>query len=147
MTKRDVQEAASSSGEDNEEDIPIRRSQAPRKSALADSDDEAEVVPAQKPAAPAAEPEAASRRPAKRNTVLDEASDSEDEWDAPKQAAGAHAASLSSCERPYVSPPCVLAPSCHHCWKRTALHAFKRGWTCPQNPWGPCMKGGMLLYR
>ena len=108
MTERDVQEAASSSGEEDEEDIPIRRSQAPRKSALADSDDEADAAPAQKPAAPAAKADAASRRPAKRKTVLDEASDSEDEWGAPKQAAGAPADSLSSCQGPDASPASAL---------------------------------------
>ena len=90
-TRHGLQDAASSSGEEDEDDVPIRRSQAPRSIAIADSDDEAEAAPAQKPAAPAAKPKAASRQPAKRKTVLDEASDSEDDWEAPKQAAGAHA--------------------------------------------------------
>ena len=108
LTRHVLQDAASSSGEEDEDDVPIRRSQAPRKDALADSDDEAEEAPAQKPAAPAAKPKAASKQPAKRKTVLDEASDSEDDWEAPKQAAGAHGGSASSYYRPDTMPSRML---------------------------------------
>ena len=85
-----LQDAASSSGEEDDEvDAPIRRSQAGRKNALVDSDDEADEAPTEKPKAPAMK--AISKHQAKRKTVLDEDPESDDDWEAPKQAAGAHA--------------------------------------------------------
>ena len=46
-------------------------------------------------------------------TVLDEESDSGDEWEAPKQAAGAHAESGRRCERPGAKSPSLLTLNYH----------------------------------
>ena len=90
------QDTASSSGEEDDEmEVPIRRSQAGRKNALVDSDDEADEAPAEKPKAPAVK--AASKQQAKRKTVLDEDPESDDDWEAPKHAAGAHADLATTC--------------------------------------------------
>ena len=96
-----MQDAASSSGEEDEkDDAPIRRTQCPaRANALADSDDDGEDAPSAKPCAPAAEAKSASKQQGKRKTVLHEDSDSEEDWDAPKGASGGHTLSwhIDSC--------------------------------------------------
>jgi hypothetical protein len=87
-----MQDAASSSGEeDEEEDAPIRRSQAPRRTALADSDDDEDTAPARKLSALGAKANPGSKQLIKGKTVLEEDSDSDVDFKAPKKAAGADA--------------------------------------------------------
>lgn len=87
-----MQDAASSSGEEDEQDdAPIRRTQRPaRADALADSDDDGGNAPSAKPSAPAAKAVPANKQKGKRKTVLDEDSDSDEGWDTPKKASGGH---------------------------------------------------------
>ena len=87
-----MQDAASSSGEeDGEDDAPIRRTQRPAgTNALADSDDDGADAPSAKVSVPAAAANLASKQQGKRKTVLDEDSVSDEDWDAPQRAAGGH---------------------------------------------------------